>query len=214
MIIGEEYQIENKSQPPMAFFKTAVGFVESHRRLRLVFNMIIGEEYQIENKSQPPMAFYKTDGSFDFALPEKGQLQRVDAAGPAGMPVVQLPIDKKKNRYSIAFAFRPGDSSVRYSYELPYAGNSATVQIPTVYPGGQLLVVAPPRVQISGEGLVPAGQEQNMKLYARQDVAAGTLIAVSVSGTAPPEANAGADQGQHRGQPVRGAQQGGAAASA
>src|SRR5260370_14200288 len=110
--------------------------------------MIIGVEYQIETKSHPPMALYKTDGSFDFALPEKGQLQRVDAAGPAGMPVVQLPIDKNKNRYSISFSFWPGDSSVRYSYELPYAGNSATVQIPTVYPGGQLLVVAPPSVQI------------------------------------------------------------------
>src|SRR2546425_6633521 len=48
--------------------------------------MIVGEEYQIENKSQPPVAFYKTDGSFDFALPEKGQLQRVDAAGAAGEP--------------------------------------------------------------------------------------------------------------------------------
>src|SRR6266436_6522645 len=35
--------------------------------------MIVGEEYEIENKSQPPMAYYKTDGSFDFALPEKGQ---------------------------------------------------------------------------------------------------------------------------------------------
>jgi hypothetical protein len=173
--------------------------------------MIVGEEYQIENKSQPPVAFYKTDGSFDFALPEKGQLQRVDAAGPSGMPVTQLPIDKKKNRYSIAFAFRPGDSSVRYSYELPYAGNVATVKIPTIYPGGQLLVVAPPSVQISGEGLAPAGQEQNMNLYARQDVPAGTLVAVSVSGTAPPpDANAGADQGQQGGQQGRDAQQGGA----
>jgi hypothetical protein len=177
--------------------------------------MIVGEEYQIENKSQPPVAFYRTDGSFDFALPEKGQLQRVDAAGPSGMPVTQLPIDKKKNRYSIAFAFRPGDSSVRYSYELPYAGNVATVKIPTIYPGGQLLVVAPPSVQISGEGLAPAGQEQNMNLYARQDVPAGTLVAVSVSGTAPPpDANAGADQGQQGGQQGRDAQQGGAESAA
>ena len=169
--------------------------------------MIVGEEYQIENKSQPPMAFYRTEGSFDFVLPENGQLRRVDAAGPAGMPVVQLPIDKKRNRYSIAFAFRPGESSVRYSYELPYAGNSATVKIPTIYPGGRLLVVAPPSVQISGDGLAPAGQEQNMNLYGRQDVPAGTVVAVSVSGTAPPpDANAGADQGQQG----RDARQGGA----
>jgi hypothetical protein len=129
------------------------------------------------------------------------------------MPVVQLPIDKKKNHYSIAFAFRPGGNSVRYSYELPYPGNAATVKIPTIYPGGRLLVVAPPSVQISGDGLVPAGQEQNMNLYSREDVPAGTLVAVSVSGTAPPpEANGGADQGQQQGQQGRDAQQGGESA--
>ncbi len=173
-------------------------------------NLIVGEEYQIENKSQPPLAYFRSEGSFDFALPEGGQLQQVAAAGPAGMPVVQLPIDEKNNRYSIAFAFRPGGNSVRYSYELPYPGNAATVKIPTIYPGGRLLVVAPPSVLISGDGLAPAGQEQNMNLYSRQDVPAGTLVAVSLSGTAPPpDANAGAEQGQQG----RDAQQGGAEAS-
>jgi len=173
--------------------------------------LTVGEEYQIENKSQPPVAYFRSDGSFNFALPEKGQLQQVAAAGPAGMPVVQLPIDKKNNHYSIAFAFRPGDNSVRYSYTLPYEGNAATVKIATIYPGGRLLVVAPPSVQISGDGLAPGGQEQGMNLYGRQDVPAGTLVAVSVSGTAPaPDANAGAEQGQQQG---RDAQQGGGEAT-
>jgi hypothetical protein len=171
--------------------------------------MIVGEEYQIENKSQPPMAFYRAEGSFDFALPQKGQLQQVAAAGPAGMPVVQLPIDKKNNRYSIAFAFRPGESSVRFSYELPYPRNAATVKIPTIYPGGRLLVAAPPSVQVSGDDLAPGGQEQGMNLYERQDVPAGTVVAVNVSGTAPsPDVNRGAEQGQQG----RDAQQGGAEA--
>jgi hypothetical protein len=45
-----------------------------------------------------------------------------------------------------------------------------------------------------------------MNLYGRQDVPAGTIVAVSVSGTAPPpDANAGAEQGQQG----RDAQQGG-----
>jgi hypothetical protein len=159
--------------------------------------LIVGEEYQIVNKSQPPQAYFRTDGNFNFTLPEKGALQQVSAAGPSGMAVVQLPIDKKNNHYAIAFAFRPGDNLVRYSYELPYAGNTATVKIPTVYPGGRLLVVAPPSVQIAGEGLAPGGQEQGMNLYGRQDVPAGTLVAVNVSGTAPaPDASGGGDQGQ------------------
>ncbi len=167
----------------------------------------VAEEYQVENKSQPPHAYFRTDGTFDFALPEQGQLDRVDAAGPAGMPVQQLPIDKKKNRYSIAFAFRPGDNSVRYAYDVPYSGDSATLKIPTIYPGGRLLLVAPPGMQVNSDGFAPAGQEQGMNLYLRQDVPAGTLVAVNVSGTASP--NAGADQKQQG----RDAQQGGGAES-
>ena len=152
----------------------------------------VGEEFQVENKSQPPHAYFRTDGRFDFPLPEKGELQGVQAAGPAGMPVTQLPIDKKNNRYSIAFAFRPGDNSVRYSYDLPYADNAATLKIPTVYPG-RLLLVAPPGLQVTGDGFAAAGQEQGMNLYLRQDVPAGTLVAVNVSGTASTSAGAGGD---------------------
>jgi len=127
------------------------------------------------------------------------------------VPVVQVPINKRNNHYSIAFAFRPGDNSVRYSYELPYPGNSATVKISTVYPGSRLLVVAPPSVQVGGDGLALGGQEQGMNIYGRDDVPAGTLIAVSVSGTGPPpDANAGADQRQPGGQQGRDTQQGGA----
>ena len=61
----------------------------------------------------------------------------------AGMPVVQAPIDRGKNRYSIAYAFRPGDNGVRFSYELPYAGNSASVKLPTVYPAARLVFIEP-----------------------------------------------------------------------
>src|SRR6516162_3020586 len=154
----------------------------------------VAEEYQVENKSQPPQAYFRADGTFDFALPEQGELERVDAAGPAGMPVQQLPIDKKKNRYSIAFAFRPGDNSVRYSYDVAYPGNTAALKIPTVYPGGRLLLVAPPSMQVTGDGFSAAGQEQGMNLYLRQDVPAGTVVAVNVSGTAPAGSAAQTDQ--------------------
>lgn len=173
--------------------------------------LIVGEEYEIENKSQPPQAYFREGGNFDFSLPEKAQLQQVAASGPTGMPVVQAPIDKKNNHYSIAYAFRPGESRVRFSYEMPYPGNAATVKIPTIYPGGRLIVVAPPTVQVSGQGLAPGGQEQGMKLYGRDDVPAGTMVAVNLSGTAPPPdaGGGGADQEQQG----RDAQQGGGEAA-
>src|SRR5262249_3560803 len=73
-------------------------------------SLTVGEEYEINNKSQPPQAFFRTEGNFDFAVPENAKLQQVAAAGPAGMPVVQAPIDKGKGHYAISYAFRPGQS--------------------------------------------------------------------------------------------------------
>jgi hypothetical protein len=158
-------------------------------------SLIVGEEYGVKNVSTPPKAYFRTDGNFEVTLPEMAELKQIAASGPSGMPVVQAPIDKGKNRYAIAFAFRPGESDVRLSYELPYPGNAATVKIPTVYGGGRLLVVAPPGVKLTGDGLQMAGQEQGMNIYERASVPAGTLVSVTLSGTAPPPTPSGADAG-------------------
>jgi hypothetical protein len=169
--------------------------------------LIVGEEYSVQNASNPPQAYFRADGTFEFAIPDKAQLQQAAAWGPSGMPVVQATIDKTKNHYAIAFAFRPGESGMRYSYELPYLGNATTLKLPTVYPGAKLLVLAPPTMQISGEGLEPGGQEQGMSIYGRSGVPARTVFAVSISGTAPPaNAGGGADSGRdgQQGGPVAG----------
>jgi len=170
-------------------------------------SLIVGEEYSVQNHSRPPQAYYRADGNFEFTLPEKADLQQVSAWGPSGMPVVQATIDHGKNRYAVAFAFRPGESGVRYSYKLPYPGNTATVKIPSVYAGGRLLIVAPPAVQVTGDGLQPAGQEQGMSLYERAIFPANTIETISLSGTAPPPStDRGADAS---GQDGRDTQQGG-----
>ena len=160
--------------------------------------LIVGEEYSLQNDTKPPQAYFRPDGNFEFSVPEGAQLQQVAASGPAGMPVVQAPIDKSKGHFAIAYAFRPGENTVRYSYELPYPNNTATVKIPpSAYAARRLLVVAPPSVQIAGEGLQSGGQEQGMAIYGRENLAANTTLAVNLSGTAPPPgANSAADQGQ------------------
>jgi hypothetical protein len=149
-------------------------------------NLIVGEQYGVKNDSAPPQAYFRADGNFEVVLPENAQLKQIAASGPSGMPVVQAPIDKGKGHYAIAFAFRPGESDVRLSYELPYPNDSATVKIPTTYGGGRLLVVVPPTVKLTGNGLQMAGQEQGMNIYERGAVTAGTVVTVSLSGTAPP----------------------------
>lgn len=148
--------------------------------------LVVGEEYTIKNNSQPAQAYYRDDGNFDFVLPDGASLKQAAAQGPSGMPVVQLPMDRGKNKYSISYAFRPGENGVRYSYELPYDGNAASVKLPTVYPGARLVVVAPPSVQVAGDGLQAGGQEQGMSIYDHPALAANSTLTVNVSGTAPP----------------------------
>lgn len=169
--------------------------------------LVVGEEYAIKNNSSPAQAYFRADGNFDFVLPDGATLKQIAAQGPSGMPVVQAPIDRGKNKYSVAYAFRPGDNGVRFSYELPYLGNSASVKLPTVYPGARLVVVAPPSVQITGDGLQAGGQEQGMNLYSRDSLAANSSLTVSVSGTAPPPSSN--DSSADAGPQNRDAQQGG-----
>jgi hypothetical protein len=156
-------------------------------------NLEVGEEYAIKNESQPAQAYFRADGNFDFAIPDGASLKQIAAQGPSGMPVVQAPIDRGRNKYSVAYAFRPGENGVRFSYELPYANNAASVKLPTVYPGARLVVVAPPSVQITGEGLQSGGQEQGMNIYSRDGLAPNSALTVAISGTAPPPGNSASD---------------------
>jgi hypothetical protein len=155
--------------------------------------LTVAEEYSIQNHSQPPQAYFRADGNFEFVLPENARLQQVAASGPTGMPVVQAPIDKGKGKYAVAYALRPGQNTMRYSYEVPYPGNAATVKLATIYPAARLLVVASPALQISGDGLESGGQEQGMSVYGRENLAANSVMAVNISGTAPPLQNEGAE---------------------
>jgi hypothetical protein len=157
--------------------------------------LIGAEEYEIQNNSQPPIAFFRADGNFNFAIPEDGSLGPVTTtSSETGMPVNQASIEKSKGHYAISYPFRPGQTNVRLSYELPYSNNSASLKLPAVYPDVKLLVVAPPGVNISGDGLTAAGQEQGMMVYTHDPVAANGILSVSVSGQGSPAANAG-DQG-------------------
>jgi hypothetical protein len=156
-------------------------------------NLTVAEEYSIQNNSQPPQAYFRADGNFEFVIPDNAKLQQVAASGPTGMPVVQAPIDKSKGKYAIAYALRPGQNIVRYSYEVPYPGNAATLKVATVYPSARLLVVASPTMQISGDGLQSGGQQQGMNVYGRENLAANSVMAVSISGTAPPLQSEGSE---------------------
>jgi hypothetical protein len=148
-------------------------------------DLSVGELYNITNNTQPPMAYFRQDGSFLFSLPEGAQLADVSASGASGMPVTQGTIDKGKNQEAIAFPFRPGDSGVRISYKLPYAGNQAKLRFASPYAVDRVAIFAPPGVQVSGDGLSPAGQDQGFSVYIHAAVMPNAPVTVSILGTAP-----------------------------
>jgi hypothetical protein len=159
-------------------------------------DLMVGEEYMIANKTQPPVAFYREDGSFDFTIPDGADFNQASAWGSSGMPVVQGTIDKGKNKMAIAFPFRPGESGVRLSYKVPYAGNHITLHNVSPYSSERLIIAAPPTVQISGTGITAAGQDQGFNVYMRGNIAANSPVEISVSGTAPmPSAQQGGGGG-------------------
>ena len=162
--------------------------------------LVGAEEYEVQNNSQPPSAFFRSEGDFDFVIPENGALGQVTTIAGMGMSVAQASIDKGKGRFSIAYPFRPGQTNVRLSYELPYANNSAVLKLPASYPGVKLLVVVPPGVTITGDGLSAAGQEQGMMVYTHDPLPAKGLLAVNLSGVgAPAEESAQGQQSAQEG---------------
>jgi hypothetical protein len=160
--------------------------------------LIGAEEYTVQNNAQPPAAYFRTEGNFDFAIPEHGTLAEVSTTTDMGVAVNQASIDKGKGRYAIAYAFRPGETNVRLSYQLPYANNAATVKLPATYPGAKLLVVVPPGITVKGDGLTSAGQEQGMLVYTHDALPAKGVLTVDLSGTGTAQP-AGDDQGQGQG---------------
>jgi len=163
--------------------------------------LIGAEEYNVKNSSQPPVSYFRTEGNFEFAIPDKAALQNVTATSSLGMDVPQASIDKGKGLYAISYAFRPGETNIRLSYELPYPGNAATVKLPATYAGMRLLLVAPPGVTLTGDGISAAGQEQGMNVFLHDALAAKGSLAVSVSGVGAPQPTEAADgQSQQQGQ--------------
>jgi hypothetical protein len=169
--------------------------------------LIGAEEYIVHNASQPPQAYFRSEGNFEFAIPDQATLQQVSTVNATGMSVQQASIDKGKGHMAIAYPFRPGDTSIRLSYEMPYSASATTLKLTAVYPGVNTLVVVPPGVTVTGDGLAAAGQEQGMFLFTHAPLAAKASFNVKLSGLAAPQvADAGAGDGQGAGQ---GAGQGG-----
>lgn len=181
----------NQTTAAIDIFEPTASLSDVHVTSRAVIvqpngaTLLVGEEYEVNNVAKPPASYSK---EFEFAIPEGAELSQVSAWGPSGMPVVQGTINKGNNRFGVAFPLRPGQNGIRLSYQLPYASQQAKVGAASIYAAENVMVIAPPPVQVVGAGLQAAGQREGWNVFARTSVPAGTALDIAVSGTAPPPA--------------------------
>jgi hypothetical protein len=109
------------------------------------------------------------------------------------MPVRQGTIDKGKGRYAISYAFQPGQNGVRISYIMPYTGNQAQFRESSNYDAQRVLLVVPPTMQVASAGFNAAGTEQGYNVFSKESMKTGNGFDITVSGTAPPPAEASAN---------------------
>jgi len=182
---------------------------------RLIFQpsgarLMAAEDYVLQNSASPPATYNKAKGAFEFEIPAGAKLGQVIATPPGGMPLPQGTTDRGMNRYAVDFPLKPGETTFRVLYDLPYNGNKASIRTPSVMPADRVLLAAPAGMKIEGEGFAPGGTEQGYLLLGRENVPAGTPLTITLSGTAPmpteqaEAAQGGASQGGRDGAPAAG----------
>lgn len=178
-------------------------------------NLVVGEEFSVHNVSKPPATYFSDKGTFEFMIPDGAQIGQVSAAGPAGMPLPQSAIDRRGKGHAIAFAFKPGENTVRISYRLPYTDNQAMLRVVSPLPAQRVVLAGPAGIQIASEGFAPAGNEQGFAFFAHEALAANSPVVVSVSGagSAPAAGSAAGAGAQSSSVPPAGAQESGPAAA-
>ncbi|HYH00304.1 MAG TPA: carboxypeptidase-like regulatory domain-containing protein [Terriglobales bacterium] len=97
--------------------------------------------YVVRNSSNPPRTQAGGSG-FEIALPETAKIDSADVQAPGGQPVQTAPNPKGKGRYSFDYPLRPGETTFRLMYSMPYSGE-ATFKPTLLYPVEQFAVITP-----------------------------------------------------------------------
>jgi hypothetical protein len=163
--------------------------------------------FAVSNTSVPAKT-QMNDHNFEFYLPEGAKLGSVQAKAPRGQPIAaEATPEAEKNRYSIAFPLRPGETQLQVEFTVPYSG-SITIDPKPLYPAQHVVVMLPKTMQFT-----PAtpSQFQSMQdpsqgdtiVQVAQQTQAGQSLGFTVSGTgtiseSPAQAASGAPQGQGR----------------
>lgn len=146
--------------------------------------MEVTELFVLQNNSKPPRT-RMSDRSFEITLPADAVLDSSLAAGPGGMPVNSSPVPTgEKGRYAYVFPIRPGETKFQIAYHTPYSGSfEFHPQVLTTMEDVVVMLPKSMNFKADGSPFSNGGEEKGMSIFVAHNVAAGTQLAFSVSGT-------------------------------
>ncbi len=129
--------------------------------------------FAVNNNSTPPKT-QMNDHNFEFFLPPNAKLEQVEARAPNGQPIAaESAPQKEKDRYSVQFPLRPGETQFQIAFTLPYSGKM-TIDPKPIYPSEHFVVVVPKTMQFAAanaalfESVKDPTQGDNLMEVARQ----------------------------------------------
>jgi hypothetical protein len=172
--------------------------------------LLVDEVHVVENRSSPPKTYHDPNGGFRFHIPTGSlrELRSVSARGESGMPVPQQasPLPDGSG-YVTRTAFKPGETELVVSYEVDYSGSGYRMESRVFYPLPEYYVfVAPPDVKVEASGWENLGLEPEGRFAAfrKRDVAAGSVVSMSLSGGSSSGMSEGSAAGRGDGSPSSG----------
>ena len=100
------------------------------------------------NNANPKQAYFRADGNFEFALPEGAQFSRLRLGGRLECRWCNRRSTRRRIGTRSRLRFVRAKAACGIRMRLPYAGNTASIKLPTVYPDAKLLVLGAPTLQI------------------------------------------------------------------
>jgi hypothetical protein len=157
--------------------------------------------YVVRNQSQPPRT-QAADAGLEIAIPQEAKIDSADVQAPGGQPIQTAPNPKGKGRYAFDYPLRPGETTFRLMYHLPYSGEM-TFKPTLLYPVGQFAIIMPPSMsfQATNSGTFNSQPHQGgVNIQIANNIPANADLSYRISGTGQmPENTGAADQGDSGG---------------
>lgn len=151
--------------------------------------------YVVQNNSSP--ARTQSANGLEIVLPENANIEESDVQAPGGQPIQTAPDPKGKGHYVFDYPLRPGETTFRVMYTLPYSGEMSFN--PTlVHPAQQYAVITPQTMKFHAKNAAVFNAQPHqggVNIQVATNVTPASDLSYHISGNGQmPDTSGGTDQ--------------------